>query len=446
MRIFPIYPLSFLLLSVFFSASLAFCESQLNPGKVDLNSLAKSDEHDDRIQAILRRLESDDDKICIQASYELWKEAKLSDLPALVRSLKIGGKVMKQVVICEVMGKFGDVRAGDALRYEIKYGNLESKRAAVRALGELKSDWAVPILVRVLRHEKDDLELRMLAATALGKIASRQAFLGLLGKARSTGVRNAMAWALKIAKGEVDEKRIDTEMPSGPELAMFFKGTFYHFYHPTRKVFIRFKGDKIKPRLLVCVHGKSLNVRKLFKSCLSLGRKHNTAVLVPLFDIDAFPNYDTFNIKGKRSDKRLIELVEHVAEHADLSIRELFLYGEGAGGDFVQRFVMTYPDMVGRAAFEAKSPTSLDGDRFYPEGLAVNPFAKDVVIDRFRFVKSDVAVLFSRGTTASFMAHKLLEEANSYASSNGISSRFCGRIYSGDRWAVVDQYLFGTYQ
>jgi HEAT repeat protein len=49
------------------------------------------------------------------------------------------------------------------------------KRAAVEALGEIRSPAGVPVLISALTNEKNSLEIRRVAATALGKIGSNSA-------------------------------------------------------------------------------------------------------------------------------------------------------------------------------------------------------------------------------------------------------------------------------
>jgi HEAT repeat protein len=54
-----------------------------------------------------------------------------------------------QLFIIDALTKLGDKKAGEALRFEVRHGELESQRAATSALGRLQSDWPIPILVRI---------------------------------------------------------------------------------------------------------------------------------------------------------------------------------------------------------------------------------------------------------------------------------------------------------
>ena len=207
------------------------------------------------------------------------------------------------------------------------------------------------MLVRVLR-KADDEELRKRAASALGEIGTTQAEYALRTSLANledmVGAKNAAFWALKKLRGEIDEQRVDTEMPVGRRLELFYKGTRYLFYNPAYRRGSAIHKVGLRPWLLVCVHDKDLRIDELFNICWKAGKKRQMAVLAPYFDNITYPNYGDFNIHGLRSDKRLIEIIEHVGKYGSLNVREFYMFGYGTGGDFIQRFSLNYPKRIAR--------------------------------------------------------------------------------------------------
>src|SRR5262249_42457744 len=130
--------------------------------------------HEALIDALLRRMSSPDKRTRLEAGLALRKTAKLSDVPLLVKVLKRGNNQDKQLFLIETLAGLQDRRAGEALRFEVRHGDTMSQRAAVTALGKLKFNWPIPVLVRTLRKGDDD-ELRKRAASALGEIGTTQA-------------------------------------------------------------------------------------------------------------------------------------------------------------------------------------------------------------------------------------------------------------------------------
>jgi HEAT repeat protein len=137
-------------------------------------SIQKDLAHEAKLQDLLRSLSSPDERVRIEAGMELRESSRIGDTTLLSQTLKRGNNIDKQLFIIEALSKLGDKRAGEALRFETRHGELESQRAATSALGKLQTDWPIPILVRTLRQEKDE-ELRKRAASALGLIGSTQA-------------------------------------------------------------------------------------------------------------------------------------------------------------------------------------------------------------------------------------------------------------------------------
>jgi len=383
-------------------------------------------DHEVFIDEVLRRLDSPDERTRLEATLALRKNVRQSDVENLATKLKQGNNRDKQLAIIESLGALGDRRAGDALRFEIQHGDDYTKAAAVTAMGYLNFNWPVPILAKVLRKEKSD-DLRKRAASALGQIGTPQAIytlrtsLALLED--SPGAKNAAFWALEKARGEIDEEQIDTEMPRGRRLQLYYKGTRYYFYHPANRREAGIEKTGLRPWLLVCIHDGDLRAEEVFNICYRSGKKALLAVLVPVIDNMRYPSYGDMNIRGERFDKRLLELVDHVGERAGLTTREIFLFGYGIGGDFVQKFTMAYPTRIAKAAYECTNYTNPDPEAYFPKGLNITPLAPDIKVDMYPVMKADQLLILRKNSDSLRDGKEYFEAMEHYSQVNGIRER-----------------------
>lgn len=403
------------------------------------------DEADPRrkiISGVLERLRSDDPKVSNEAGVALLEMATVEDLPWLVQGLKQGGSTRSRVLLIEILGALGDTRAAKTLRFEVEYGEPAIQLAATRALGHIKHNWVVPIILKVL-SKGESIELRQAAAAALGRLGTGDAKYALQSVASSKdlppGVRNAVAWSLAHIEKKIDEREIDKTVGYGRKAEYYFRGTRYRLYTPG---FRPKKGPK--PRLLVCVHDRDLEIDPLFESCSNAAKERSLAALVPLFDPMRFPDYNELNYRGERADRRLDELVDHVAQDADLETHELYLFGIGAGGDFVQRYAFAHPERIARAAFRATEYTMPDEKLLFPEGIGLNLRAPDLRLDAAKFIKSDLAVIQSTDRAQNRLSNRFLEALSEVADAGGLTSRIAVRQAAGDVevWTVGSEYLF----
>lgn len=403
--------------------------------------------HEALIDALLRRMSSPDQRTRLEAGLALRETAKLSDVPLLVRTLKRGNNKDKQLFLIDTLGRLQDRRAGEALRFEVRHGDLESQRAAVTALGKLRFNWPVPVLVRVLR-KSDDPELRKRSASALGEIGTTQSIYALRTSLAHLedfpGARNAAYWALEKARGEIDEQLVDTNMPKGRRLQLYYKGTRYFFYHPAYRKGSALTKVGLRPWLLVCIHDKDLRAEELFNICWRAGKKRQMAVLVPLFDNIRYPDFGTFNIREERADQRLLEIIEHVGKHASLTVREFYTFGYGSGGDFVQRFTMANPKRIAKSAFESDHFTVPDPEVYFPNGINRSPLAPDVKIDLYDVLKTDTVLVLRKNSTALRDAKNFYEAMQHYADIQGIRNRFAVRTVDVkyEIWSEAEKFLF----
>lgn len=411
-----------------------------------VDSKAKLD-HDVLIEGLLRNLSSPDEETRLRAGVGLKKNAKLGDVPLLVRILKRGNNRDKQLFIIDTLGALQDRRSGEALRFEVRHGDIESQRAAVTALGKLRFNWPVPVLVRVLR-KAEDLELRKRAASALGEIGSTRAEYALRTSLATLddaiGAKQAAFYALEKIRGKIDSQRIDTVMPEGRRLDLYYKGTRYLLYHPAHRRGSAIHKVGLRPWLVVCVHDQDLRVEELFNICWRSAKQRQMAVLAPYFDNMNFPEFQDFNIRGERADKRLIEIIEHVGKQASLTVREFYLFGYGAGGDFAQRFAMAHPRRIAKLAFESDSFTMPEKEVFYPRGLHRNPLAPDIAIDMYPFLKTDAMLIHRKNSPVYRQSKEYFESIRHFAEINGIRGRMTIRTVDVkfEIWNEAENFLF----
>lgn len=400
------------------------------------------DQHQLRLEALLKELESKDEKVAIEAGIRLREEAFRSDVPFLSAVVKKGNPPTKQHFLVETLGLLGDSRAAEALRFEFEFGTEATRQAAAIAFGQLRFDWPIPLLAaQVLPARGGDMELAKVAAGALGAIGSVRAIDALRTSypEMSKSVKIAAAYALDVAEKKVDLNAVDSNFARGQRQTLYYKGLRYLFYQPAIRL------DEQKPWLLLCVHDSNLEYEVLFQQCVQIAKKEGLAVLVPFFDSMHYSDYGAFNIRGQRADKQVVELVDHIAKYANIETRELYLFGTGTGGDFVHRFVMAYPKRIARALAEVRNFTYLNADELFPAGVKSNPLAPDIEIDVATFIKSDLKFVFTDKSPVVIRQSQFFKFVDAYAREAGIRRRLSRTTEIGWREVAPDfisAYLF----
>ena len=168
------------------------------------------------------------------------------------------------------------------------------------------------------------------------------------------------------------------------------------------------------------------------------------AALVPVVDNMRFPDYGTFNIRGQRFDKRLLELIEHVGQYAGLTVREFYLFGYGEGGDFAHRFAMTNPRRIAKLAFEANTYTSPDPELIFPRGISRSPLSPDLAIDMYQYLKTDQMQIIRKNSPTLRNGKEWFQAMTHYGDVNGIRSRVQIRTVDVkfEIWAEAEKFLF----
>ncbi|MCB0358220.1 MAG: HEAT repeat domain-containing protein [Bdellovibrionales bacterium] len=400
------------------SLGVFFCLSFVLPKPAEAD-----EEHVQLVRALGAQLVEDDRGRVLSAGVALFDTARKEDVPVLVELLGEPKSDEAQVLLLEVLGRLGDPRAARAVNFEVEHDNDDPvKLAGIDALGRFKHDWAIPALVQYLVHG-DSVEIQKRAASALGRIGSSQAIYALESSVRRLGLMKgglgeSVQWALANAKGEIDPTKIDLELPGGTGLKRLYKGMQYSFYHPALR-----PRDGYPPRMFVCIHDTTLDYDETFDRCLKYGRDQQLAVLVPHFDNFNFPDYATFGIRSKRTDRLLLELVDFLGAQVNVETRQVFLFGHGAGGDFAQRFAMLYPERIARAAMLPRNILQIDRETFFPAGLQTNPFAPDITFDLNAIVRSEILFMTLNVPPTGREGEQFVREMKKYIGENGLFPR-----------------------
>ena len=405
--------------------------------------LSRNSEHAKLVDAVIEQLRSGDSEKVLKAEIALQELANEADVEILIRLLKVPKPNHIQIAILRTLGNIGDPRAGKAIRFEIEQGELPVQLAGIDALGRLEHSWVVPVLTRYLMTS-DSFAIRQRSASSLGKIGSSQAIYSLRqARAKSRGpLQRSIDWALTYANGGVDFDRVDREIPAGKKTRRVFKGMPYNIYVPTLG-----PRTKLPPRILVCVHGLSQDYNGLFELCARAGKHYRVAVIAPYFDNITFPEYGKLNLNGTRADTFLIDLIKHVSEITQTTEREVFMFGHGDGGNFVQRFVLAHPERIARAAAHVTEFTVLDENIFFPEGLRANPLAPEIKPVPFNYLKTDFALLVEKKSEAAWSGRRFYESVIQYVGELGIYPRLANpkegvyRTYDKS-WEAASAFIF----
>ena len=401
------------------------------------------------LEALFRKIEDRDQWTALIAGETFFSESREEHREYLANTLKDGGgNILQKLFLIKSLGKVGDESSIKALRFEYSHASDEIiRQELVKAVGEIGHPSGETFLNQILAGDlAQSSEVVKLVYAAFAKIGSPSAKDRLFNLNSSTtkrsdpGEKAALAKAYSVVAGEVDNDAIDKGIPGGSKLNLRYKGTEYFFYHPAFR-----DAGLAKPWLLVCVHGSLIRAEEIFDICRKGSKNRNVAVLAPVFDHFSYPDFGFLDRHSSelRADLRFWEIVEHVAEIAGVQTREMFIYGEEKGGDFVARVVMDQPGRFSRAvAYNADYP-KLTGDKLVPEGIKPSPLFPDIEFDIYGFIKTDFLILTpsSQGSRTRGSFYKsLTREAIQKGYSMRISTKATGAKKFGVKPAL--DYLF----
>ncbi|MCP4708000.1 MAG: hypothetical protein GY869_05200, partial [Planctomycetes bacterium] len=146
-------------------------------------------------------------------------------------------------------------------------------------------------------------------------------------------------------------------------------------------------------------------------------------------------NFGYFNIwwGDIRADIRLLDIVNHVGSVININKRKFTLFGHSEGGQFVNRFVLAYPDRVLRAASGGTGSFINNNNVFFPLGLNTSMYALDLSnLKLDSFLGTPYAVIL--GTKDSKQHHKeasrFVRQVSHYAQSQNNTRRSKVKYYS----------------
>lgn len=406
------------------------------------------------VDELLQLMNEADENTKVDAHYLLLHSVEEGLADYLVERLKKGNRVNTQIALIQALAIIGNVNHAKQLLFELQHGEVDSRKEVITTLGKIGGDALVTTIFDQLVPPpplEAPYELRVRAALALGEIGTKKAAYSLKAAAsrvsqddiNNKALYKIIEWALAKAEGEFDTPITDDKIPNGQYHKLRFKGMQYHYYRPP---FDNRKWEK--PWLLICIHDKSYDPSASFEFCKSLAKKERLAVLAPVFDPIRFRDYETLNYRGWRSDTILLELVDFLADKTSVAGRQLFMWGVGEGGSFVQRFAYLHPDRVARAAFTTSEYTMLQEDKYFPVGLKPSPFSPAMAFDPSKIANIDLAYFWSReqgikeGRIAS-STPPFVEQFRNYARDLEVLPRlvFFRRQYRDE---VIHQWMFDT--
>ncbi len=167
-----------------------------------------------------------------------------------------------------------------------------------------------------------------------------------------------------------------------------FPGFRYHLYVPSC-------GGLDLP-ILVAVHGISLRAKEQARAFSHLAEQKRFVIIAPLFSRKNFPAYQRLGVSQqvipRYPDEALNDLLEEIAEKKGFTTKKVYLFGYSAGGQFVHRYAMKYPEKVYSVATGAAGwYTFPDQLTSFPRGLRSRVGFRKVELDPQRFLKVPMA-------------------------------------------------------
>ncbi|MBL7662262.1 hypothetical protein JNK13_05865 [bacterium] len=345
------------------------------------------------ISVLLEELKAEDLAMRIRAGMEIKANFTLQDLEAISSFLKKGGLFPdSEKVLIDVLGRSRSRLAVDTLRFAYDHGALPIKIAVTESYGYLAHASVIPLLTQIIRNQSTPLELRKRATSALGRIGTPEAIYALQTsfKGLDQTAISVANWAMRWAKNEINIEKVDSNFAESRKLELYYKGLKYYLYYPGLK-----RVGGAWPKLLVYIHDYQLQAESDFDALLPLAQLLHLTLLVPAYDVVQFPEYDQFNLQGRRSDLILLELIDYLATNLKIQSREVYWFGREQGGEFVERMALAHPERIARAVFESQSAIIPISKELFPNGAGDNPLSPDLKVSLEKFLKTEITHLVS---------------------------------------------------
>lgn len=337
-----------------------------------------------------------------QALFDLLAATEPSDAPALVTTMadpsvspRIQWRLARALAMMEAESATSTLAA---MATDLERAEWV-RQAAVLSLGDLGGRDAAPALLAALRNDPEPV-VRLMAAGAFYRVQGKTALFDL-NRAAATEtddyVLDHLAWYAELTR------RGDTftrALRPGETVVCAEGGTKYLVYTPSKY------DSAVQHDVLVSLHGTFGSAEHYRDIARERAEAEGVVLVAPWFDASTFPAYDNFNLDNvgigmPRSDSRLLEILDALAEIANVRTDQFYLFGHSKGGQFVQRFVFAHSDRIIRAAACAPgiyiTPARKFADEFgemFPYGPAPNPFAPDLADRTFKDLVSAPIMFF----------------------------------------------------
>lgn len=162
----------------------------------------------------------------------------------------------------------------------------------------------------------------------------------------------------------------------------------------------RLQHDNSRPELAVVIHGTSRNIESYREYFVDFARWNNCILLLPLFPVGVVEQgyrdgYKYFSEGDVRYDRVLLEMVNEVGQNYGQNFPKFGIFGYSGGGQFVNRFVLLYPERCWAASVGAPGHVTLiDPDRDWWVGTrnVLDLFHRRIDLDQVRKVPVQMVV------------------------------------------------------
>ncbi|MFK5950167.1 MAG: alpha/beta fold hydrolase [Methylococcales bacterium] len=177
----------------------------------------------------------------------------------------------------------------------------------------------------------------------------------------------------------------------------------YHRYSPSY-------GAEGLP-VLVAVHGISHRAKEQVRAFKEYAERYGFVIIAPLFCRKNFPAYQRLGITKQEvpfySDIALNSILKEVSEQTGALTEKVYLFGYSAGGQFVHRYAMAYPEKVHAVVVGAAGwYTFPDLKVPFPRGLGKKSLSRTLELSCSKFLKIPMATFVGEHDNQSDIALK----------------------------------------
>ncbi len=149
--------------------------------------------------------------------------------------------------------------------------------------------------------------------------------------------------------------------------------------------------------VLVAVHGISHRAKEQWRAFADFAERENFVLVAPLFSRKHFPAYQRLGVSNKPvpyySDLALNRLLDELGGRTGADTGNIYLFGYSAGGQFVHRYAMAYPEKVRAVTIGSAGWYTFPEWRApFPRGLRLRSGSRLLKFDPESFLKVPMAV------------------------------------------------------